>query len=147
MLLEFPHGHIIPGSDKLAQWLLARNIRPLIAHPERNKQLMKEPGLLRPFLETGCWLQLTAGSVLGQFGARAETLAKQLLDDDVVTVLASDGHNRERAPAGAAQGLRVHQRTVRAGAGPAPDDRQPGLHRRRPVHAAGLTVKTAGMKP
>ena len=63
MLLEFPHNQIIPGSDKLAQWLLARKIRPLIAHPERNKQLMKEPALLQPFIDIGCWLQLTAGSV------------------------------------------------------------------------------------
>jgi protein-tyrosine phosphatase len=93
MLLEFPHGHIIPGSDKLARWLLARNIRPLIAHPERNRQVMKDPALLQPFLDAGCWLQLTAGSVLGHFGERAQTLAKQLLDEDLVTVLASDGHN------------------------------------------------------
>jgi len=93
LLLEFPHGHIIPGSEKLVQWLLARNIRPLIAHPERNKQLMKEPARLKPFIDAGCWLQLTAGSVLGNFGTRAQALATQLLDDDVVTVMASDGHN------------------------------------------------------
>lgn len=93
MLLEFPHGHIIPGSDKLVRWLLARKVRPLIAHPERNRQSMKDPGLLQPFVEMGCWLQLTAGSVLGHFGERARTLAKQLLDEDMVTVLASDGHN------------------------------------------------------
>ena len=93
MLLEFPHNQIIPGSDKLAQWLLARKIRPLIAHPERNKQLMKEPALLQPFIDIGCWLQLTAGSVLGNFGERAESLAKLLLDEDKVKVLASDGHN------------------------------------------------------
>jgi protein-tyrosine phosphatase len=93
MLLEFPHGQIIPGSDKLVQWLLARNIRPLIAHPERNKQVMKDPSQLAPFIEAGCWLQLTAGSVTGSFGERAQTIARQLLDEDVVAVLASDGHN------------------------------------------------------
>ena len=93
MLLEFPHNQIIPGSDKLAQWLLARKIRPLIAHPERNKQLMKEPALLQPFIDIGCWLQLTAASVLGNFGERAESLAKLLLDEGKVKVLASDGHN------------------------------------------------------
>ncbi|MEH6593689.1 MAG: CpsB/CapC family capsule biosynthesis tyrosine phosphatase [Halioglobus sp.] len=98
MLLEFPHGHIIPGSDKLVAWLLDRGIRPLIAHPERNKQLMKAPAQLRPFIEMGCWLQVTAGSVTGSFGEPAKHLAKQLLQDDVVTVIASDGHNAKARP-------------------------------------------------
>jgi protein-tyrosine phosphatase len=93
MLLEFPHGHIIPGSDKLVAWLLNHNIRPLIAHPERNKQVMKDPQQLQAFIEAGCWLQLTAGSVLGNFGERAQAIAHQLLEEDAVTVLASDGHN------------------------------------------------------
>jgi protein-tyrosine phosphatase len=93
MLLEFPHAHIIPGSEKLVQWLLKRNIRPLIAHPERNKQIMKDPALLQPFLAAGCWLQLTAGSVTGSFGEQAQLVASQLLEDDSVAVIASDGHN------------------------------------------------------
>jgi len=41
----------------------------------------------------GCWLQVTAGSLTGSFGEAARDLARQLLDDDLVTVLASDGHN------------------------------------------------------
>jgi protein-tyrosine phosphatase len=100
MLLEFPHGHIIPGSDKLVAWLMKHNIRPLIAHPERNKQIMKDPTQLQPFIEAGCWLQVTAGSVTGNFGEQAQHIAHQLLKDDFVTVLASDGHNaKARQPA------------------------------------------------
>ena len=93
MLLEFPHGHVVPGSDKLVSWLMGHNIRPLLAHPERNRQIMRDPALLQPFLEAGCWLQLTAGSILGQFGERAANRARQLLEDDLVFALASDGHN------------------------------------------------------
>ena len=99
MLLEFPHGHIIPGSDKLVHWLLKRKIRPLIAHPERNKQVMKDPTQLQPFIDAGCWLQVTAGSVLGDFGEKAQTIARHLLEANQVTVVASDGHNtRARKP-------------------------------------------------
>lgn len=93
MLLEFPHGHIIPGSDKLVLWLMQRKIRPLIAHPERNKQVMKDAALLQPFIDAGCWLQLTAGSVLGKFGDPAKATAHELLQADQVTAVASDGHN------------------------------------------------------
>jgi protein-tyrosine phosphatase len=100
MLLEFPHGQIIPGSDKLVQWLLARNIRPLIAHPERNKQVMRDPAQLTPFIEAGCWLQLTAGAVIGGFGNGAREVARLLLEDDAVQVVASDGHNAIARPPG-----------------------------------------------
>lgn len=100
MLLEFPHGHVIPGSQKLAGWLLDHGIRPMIAHPERNRQIMKDASQLQPFIDAGCWLQLTAGSVTGHFGERSQSIAHQLLENDAVMVLASDGHNaRARPPA------------------------------------------------
>lgn len=98
LLLEFPHGHVIPGSHKLAQWLLARGIRPMIAHPERNRQVMKDVSQLQPFIDAGCWLQVTAGAVTGHFGAKSQSLAHRLLEKDTVTVLASDGHNARTRP-------------------------------------------------
>jgi protein-tyrosine phosphatase len=98
MLLEFPHSHLIPGGETLARWLLEQGIRPLIAHPERNKQIMKDAAQLRPFIDAGCWLQVTAGSVTGHFGERSRTIAHQLLQSDMVTVLASDGHNGKVRP-------------------------------------------------
>jgi tyrosine-protein phosphatase YwqE len=55
---------------------------------------------LQPYLDLGCWLQVTAGSVTGHFGRNSQYIAHQLLEDDTVTVLASDGHNaRARPPA------------------------------------------------
>jgi protein-tyrosine phosphatase len=98
MLLEFPHSHLVPGSEKLAKWLLDHGIRPLIAHPERNRQIMRDASLLEPFLDMGCWLQVTAGAVLGDFGERAKMRAHHLLDSGQVTVLASDGHNAKARP-------------------------------------------------
>lgn len=103
MLLEFPHGHLIPGSEKLVQWLVERGVRPLIAHPERNKQVMRDASRLQPFLELGCWLQITAGSILGSFGERCQLLARQLLDEDLVKVIASDAHNARARPPSLAQ--------------------------------------------
>ena len=98
LLLEFPHGQIIPGSQKLAGWLLDRGIRPLIAHPERNKQVMRDITQLQVYLDLGCWLQVTAGSVTGQFGQKSQSIAHQFLERDWVKVLASDGHNAGARP-------------------------------------------------
>lgn len=72
MPLKFPHGHIISGSDKLVAWLLKQNIRPIIAQPECNKQGITNHALLQPYVEAGFWLQVIAGSVLGDFGKRAQ---------------------------------------------------------------------------
>lgn len=93
VLLEFPDSHILPGSDKLAAWLLERGIRPMIAHPERNKEVMRDIDAIAPFVKMGCWLQLTAGSVSGVFGPRCRDRSRQLLERGWVKVLASDAHD------------------------------------------------------
>ena len=98
MLLEFPHGHVPVGSDKFAAWMLKNRIRPLIAHPERNRQIMDDVNKLTPFVTMGCMLQLTAGSVEGRFGEHARERAMDLLARGWVSVLASDAHNLEHRP-------------------------------------------------
>lgn len=99
MLLEFPHAHMPGGSEKLVLWLLQRDILPLIAHPERNKDVMRNIDKLSPYIEMGCLLQVTAGALVGQFGDRARQRAVQLLEAGRVTVLASDAHHVGRRPA------------------------------------------------
>jgi protein-tyrosine phosphatase len=93
VLLEFPDSHILPGSDKLVAWLLSRKIRPMIAHPERNKEVMRNADAIAPFVQMGCWLQLTAGSVTGVFGPRCRERSCQLLERGWVHLLASDAHD------------------------------------------------------
>ena len=98
LLLEFPHSHIPPGSDKLVSWLLKHNICPMIAHPERNRDLWLHPYLINPFIKQGCLLQVTAGSLLGDFDGSSYQLAWQYLADDIVHVIASDMHSIKRRP-------------------------------------------------
>lgn len=98
MLLEFPHGHVLPGSEQLVSWLIKNHIRPLIAHPERNREIMRNPDRLLPFIKQGCLLQVTGGSFLGQFGTAAQNAAIRLMDQDMVFVIASDGHNSGPRP-------------------------------------------------
>ncbi|WP_420554971.1 tyrosine-protein phosphatase [Neptuniibacter marinus] len=105
MLLELPHSHVPPGSDKLVKWLLDRGVLPMIAHPERNKGLMADITKLTPFVELGCLFQLTAMSVSGGFGAEAKRLSDQMLSSGWVTVIASDGHNCDRRPPALSAGV------------------------------------------
>ncbi|MCH9048817.1 MAG: capsular biosynthesis protein [Proteobacteria bacterium] len=93
LLLEFPHDHIPPGSDKMVKWLFDHNIIPMIAHPERNKDILRKISKLQPFVEAGCLLQITASSLVGNFGPHSEQCAKTILQKGWVTILASDAHN------------------------------------------------------
>lgn len=98
-LLEFPDGSIPPGSLQACEGLLAAGIRPMIAHPERNKDVIRDPMRIQPFVDAGCLLQVTAASVIGQFGEAALGCAHVLLARGVVSVLATDTHNlRSRPP-------------------------------------------------
>jgi protein-tyrosine phosphatase len=98
LLLELPHGLIPPGADKLTAWLLENGIRPMIAHPERNKFVLRDLEAILPFVEQGCLLQVTAGSVAGQFGEPARERSIELLERGWVTILASDAHSVDWRP-------------------------------------------------
>ena len=112
MLLEFPHSHVPVGADRFVTWLLARNIRPMIAHPERNKDLMRDPARLEPFVRAGCLLQLTADSVAGDFGEVCALRAREFLERGWVSVLASDAHDTVDRPPRIAPGRNVAAKIV-----------------------------------
>ncbi|MBQ0943131.1 hypothetical protein KAK07_07265 [Ideonella sp. 4Y16] len=99
MLLEMPDGQVPLGTDRLCLALTRQGITPLIAHPERNRGVMERLDRIHPLLDAGCQLQLTAGSLVGDFGERACDTAWALLELGGVSAVASDAHNlRGRSP-------------------------------------------------
>ena len=98
LLLEFPHSHVPAGSDKLVKWLLQRGVIPMIAHPERNRDVQNDPKILGPLIRAGCLFQLTASSLLGDLGERHQDCARLLLQQRLFTVMATDSHNLLRRP-------------------------------------------------
>lgn len=93
ILLEFPHSHIPPDAEEFVTKLLDMKVRPLIAHPERNKDVMRTFKTIEPFIEMGCLLQLTSSAVAGRFGRTPHRRALQLLETDAFKMLATDAHN------------------------------------------------------
>ena len=107
LLLEFPHQLIPPGSIKFVNSLIKLKIRPLIAHPERNKAIMSDHRKLQEFVQAGCWLQLTAGSLAGRFGPQAQEVAFKLIDEDWNCLVATDAHNLSSRPPFLSEGRKV----------------------------------------
>jgi protein-tyrosine phosphatase len=98
MLLELEDGRIPVGAINGVRYLKREGILPMLAHPERNKAVMADPEVLEPFVAEGCLLQLTAASIIGGFGKRAEAAAHRLLELGWVTAVASDAHNLLHRP-------------------------------------------------
>ncbi|MDO4230957.1 MAG: hypothetical protein Q4D19_02370 [Lautropia sp.] len=98
MLLEFPDSHMPDNALDGVRYLVQQGVLPMIAHPERNEAVMARPRLLEPFLEEGCLLQLTAASVLGEFGQRAGRVANEIIRRGWATMVASDAHSLRARP-------------------------------------------------
>jgi protein-tyrosine phosphatase len=98
LLLELPHSHIPPGIENLVRWLLKNNIQPVIPHPERNRDIIAAYNRILFLKRIGCLFQVTAGAFIGRFNEQIQSLAEQLLAEDLVSYVASDMHSINRRP-------------------------------------------------
>lgn len=92
MLLELPHNDVPRYTKQLIFNLKKKGTTPVIVHPERNKVIQEHLGLLYEFIEAGALAQLTSTSYLGGFGSHVEEISKQLVEHNLVQILASDAH-------------------------------------------------------
>jgi protein-tyrosine phosphatase len=92
LLTEFPvncrEEFFVPALEEL----LKRDYIPLIAHPERYQAIFAKPWLAEQWLDMGCHIQLTGGSIVGHYGKTVQRTAAQLLSSDFVACVASDAH-------------------------------------------------------
>jgi protein-tyrosine phosphatase len=98
LLLELPHSHVPPGTEQALKCVLAQDIGVVIVHPERNKEIMLDYNKVKAFIDLGCMLQLTSGSVSGRFGKPPRMAAEYMLQHGWVDLLASDAHNLQHRP-------------------------------------------------
>jgi len=98
LLLEMPHSHIPQGLEVLIKWLLKNNVQPLIAHPERNRELLAEQHKFSWLQRQGCMFQVTAGALTGRFGDKVEGFALSMMRSKAFHVVASDTHDLVRRP-------------------------------------------------
>lgn len=85
----------IAAAEPLARSSTAAGLLPVLAHPERHPWLNeKNVSLLEALAARGCFFQLTAGSLAGEFGKNARRTGEAIalaLPERVI--LASDAHH------------------------------------------------------
>lgn len=97
-LVEFPMALIPVFAPQLFFNFIIDGKTPIIAHPERNGGFLEEPHKAYDYVERGAFLQVTAGSLLGRFGQHVQNYAIQLMDANLVHLIASDAHNLTSRP-------------------------------------------------
>lgn len=96
ILLEFSTREIPYFLDDLIYRLKLDGYIPIIAHPERNKDISEDIEILRKLVRKGVYAQVNKGSLLGEFGDRAKQTAIQLLKEGLVHCISTDMHGIER---------------------------------------------------
>ena len=92
LLLEFPYLGWPLGLPDLVFTLQLRGFRVLIAHPERNADVQPDPDRMRPLVDNGALVQVTAASLDGRLGGRTRATAMRLVEAGLAHVVASDAH-------------------------------------------------------
>ena len=97
VLLELPHEVYVNPLRMLIE-LKDLGIRAILTHPERHFHVQREASCVLPWLEQGAVLQLTAGSLAGDFGLPAQKTAWDLLKAGWAALVATDAHNVDLRP-------------------------------------------------
>lgn len=93
VLLEFPLNATIEEGRKLIGKISALNLKTIVAHPERNRNLTKNLDEFVAFVnDTKCGVQIEAGSIVGVYGTHVKKVTKQLLKLKVVDFMATNAH-------------------------------------------------------
>jgi len=74
--------------------LLRKGYKPILAHAERYAGLAQQPNAYNHLIDRDVYLQINAGSLLGQYGRSVRQIAWSLIDDGLVHFMGSDDHVR-----------------------------------------------------
>lgn len=111
-LLEPPHHVAPPQLEETVFGLATAGYVPVITHPERLTWIEDYYDLFPRLVKGGAWLQVTAGSLTGHFGAAAQYWGERLLDEGLVHLLATDAHGVSNRPPVLSKGYQAAARWV-----------------------------------
>lgn len=92
LLVELPQEVLI-DLRPLIEELALRRVKVIVSHPERHMVLVRQLHAVVPWLEAGAVLQVTAASLLGEFGSAAGRAAWYWLSIGAAALVATDAHD------------------------------------------------------
>lgn len=107
ILLEFSFQWIPPETEQVIFALKTMGFTPILPHLERNSRVQNNPAILIRFIELGAILQVTAQSIIGNFGVASKKCVLWMLKNRLVHVIASDAHSSVGRPPILSHALKV----------------------------------------
>ena len=98
LMTEVPDFGAFSSFDETYYELRLAGMTPVLTHPERNPTLQENQTKLYDWLQLGVLVQVTANSVLGDMGKKAQRMALNLLEKKQVHFIATDAHNTSSRP-------------------------------------------------
>lgn len=98
LLVELSDLMVPASTEEVFSELQGVGLLPIVTHPERNPLLAGDLPRLERWVEQGSYIQVTAQSLLGQFGPEAARCSVKLLDRGLAHFVASDGHDPVQRP-------------------------------------------------
>ena len=92
ILFEMPLNGMQMGLLDMVYECLQNKLIPILAHPERYTVIQRNPNLTYELIEKGVLMQGNFGSVIGQYGKKAQIVIKKLLENNMIHFLGSDVH-------------------------------------------------------
>jgi protein-tyrosine phosphatase len=84
--------------DTIMDRVLVADYTPVIAHVERYAAVQQDPPQMENLRNLGCVIQVNARSLAGASGSRNQRCAERLLQESLVDVIATDGHQPRWRP-------------------------------------------------
>lgn len=98
-LFEPPHHVLPPNIDRFCGKLMEAGYIPILTHPERLTWIENHYDVMTRLDEMGLAVQITAGSITGDFGKKAKYWSERFLAEGRVDIIASDAHDtKHRIP-------------------------------------------------
>ncbi len=100
LLVEFSRHAAPQKASGIFRKMFSAGLRPVVTQPERNPVLRERLELVELWVDQGCFVQVTALSLMGRFGKSPKETADRLLRNSLVHFVASDAHDcKHRTPA------------------------------------------------
>lgn len=112
LFVEFPSQGIPYRAEEVLFQLMAREIIPVISHPERNLEIGQRPLRYYGMIRMGCLSQVTAMSLTGEFGPGVRRIVEMLIKKRLVHVISSDAHSVNGRPPILSEAVRAAEKIL-----------------------------------
>jgi protein-tyrosine phosphatase len=114
VLLEMPHNLCV-DVRRIARVFRSHGVRVILAHPEREEELLHDDGRIEGLIRCGCIVQVSSDSITEPRTRRDAAALKDWARRGIIHLLGSDGHRPDKRPPRIAEAYQQLVRWIGAG--------------------------------